>query len=83
MPLVHYRIERLIGQGGMSKVFLAEDTRLHRKVAFRVPPAEMGSHADRLFWREAQAVTAEPPSHRDILLGRRGGGICDRLPRSH
>ena len=58
--LGHYRIERLIGQGGMGAVFCAEDTKLYRKVALKVLPAEMASNADRLarFQREAQAVAA-------------------------
>ena len=58
--LAHYRIERLIGQGGMGVVFLAEDTKLHRKIALKVLPAEMARSADRLarFQREAQAVAA-------------------------
>ena len=58
--LGHYRILRLIGQGGMGAVFLAEDTKLHRKVALKVLPTEMASNADRLarFQREAQAVAA-------------------------
>ncbi len=44
----------------MGAVFLAEDTKLHRKVALKVLPAEMASNAERLtrFQREAQAVAA-------------------------
>ncbi|HET8948222.1 MAG TPA: protein kinase [Candidatus Polarisedimenticolia bacterium] len=58
--LGHYRIERLIGQGGMGAVYLAEDTRLHRRVALKVLPPELASDQDRLarFEREAQAVAA-------------------------
>ncbi|HEV8199827.1 MAG TPA: protein kinase [Candidatus Polarisedimenticolia bacterium] len=58
--LGHYRIERLIGQGGMGAVYLAEDTKLHRKVALKILPPELSSNQDRLvrFEREAQAVAA-------------------------
>ena len=31
----HYQLEKLIGQGGMGKVFLATDIRLHRSVAIK------------------------------------------------
>ena len=58
--LAHYRIERLLDQGGMGAVFVAEDTRLHRKVALKVLPEEVAASGDRLarFRREAQAVAA-------------------------
>jgi TolB-like protein/lipoprotein NlpI len=58
--LGHYRIERLIGQGGMGAVYLAEDTRLHRRIALKILPPELSSSPDRLarFEREAQAVAA-------------------------
>ncbi len=58
--LSHYRIERQIGEGGMGAVYLAEDTKLGRKVALKVLPAAMASDEDRLarFQREAKAVAA-------------------------
>ena len=34
--LANYRIEKLIGRGGMAKVYLGWDIRLHRSVAVKV-----------------------------------------------
>ncbi|HEU5181339.1 MAG TPA: protein kinase, partial [Candidatus Polarisedimenticolia bacterium] len=63
--LGHYRIERPIGQGGMGEVFLAEDTKLDRKVALKVLPDDMAADPDRLarFQREAKAVAALSHPH--------------------
>jgi len=56
----HYRILEKLGEGGMGAVFLAEDTRLDRKVALKVLPADMAGNAERLerFEREAKAIAA-------------------------
>ena len=44
----------------MGEVYLAEDTRLHRKVALKILPAEVASNLDRMrrFEQEAQAAAA-------------------------
>ncbi len=59
-PLNHYRILSKIGSGGMGDVWLAEDTRLGRKVALKLLPAEVASNVDRLqrFLREARATAS-------------------------
>ena len=56
----HYRILNKIGEGGMGEVYLAEDSRLHRKVALKILPAELAQNKDRMrrFEREAQAAAA-------------------------
>src|SRR5439155_220758 len=37
-----YRVERELGGGGMSRVFLAEETELGRRVVIKILPPEMG-----------------------------------------
>lgn len=58
--LLHYRIVRPLGSGGMGEVYAAEDTKLHRLVALKILPASVAADPDRLarFRREAQAVAA-------------------------
>ncbi len=56
----HYRILEQIGAGGMGVVYLAEDQRLHRKVALKfISPSSAGDAvAKQRLLREAQAASA-------------------------
>lgn len=55
-----YRIESVLGSGGMGDVYLATDTRLNRKIAIKTLLEEFSSQADwkQRFKQEAQAVAS-------------------------
>lgn len=58
--LSHYKISGRLGKGGMGEVYLAEDTRLKRRVALKVLPPDLAADPFRLerFQREAEAIAA-------------------------
>jgi predicted Ser/Thr protein kinase len=63
--LAAYRIERLIGRGGMGMVFLAEHVHLGRKVALKILPPDLASDESfrRRFVRESRlAAGIEHPN---------------------
>jgi hypothetical protein len=62
----HYRVEREIGRGGMGKVYLAEDTKLGRKAAVKMLPAEFAHDPMRLRLFENEARTAGNLNHPNI-----------------
>src|SRR5262249_32187508 len=58
--LNHYEIITPLGAGGMGEVYLARDTRLERKVALKLLPAEFTRDRDRVrrFIQEAKAASS-------------------------
>ena len=58
--LSHYKIIEKLGRVGMGEVYLAEDSRLNRKVALKILPQHLSDKAElrERFEREARAVSS-------------------------
>jgi len=62
-----YEILSPLGAGGMGEVFLASDSKLDRKVAIKVLPAEVASSPERLQRFERKAKTVAALNHPNIV----------------
>jgi serine/threonine-protein kinase len=65
--LGHYRILEKLGEGGMGVVYLAEDTRLQRRVALKLLAPAMAREPERLRRFEREAKTVASLNHPNIV----------------
>lgn len=56
MLIDRYRIERLLGEGGMGRVYLASDPKLNREVAIKVLASNVDARTRERFELEARAI---------------------------
>ncbi|HET7250892.1 MAG TPA: serine/threonine-protein kinase [Gemmatimonadales bacterium] len=62
-----YRIERMLGRGGMGMVFLAQDLTLEREVAIKVLPPDFSSDPQVIKRFQQEAKTAAKLDHPNII----------------
>jgi predicted ATPase/predicted Ser/Thr protein kinase len=74
----HYQVLSLLGRGGMGEVYLAQDTKLGRKVAIKLLPAEYTLNPERVRRFEQEARAASSLNHPNIItiheIGSTGDG---------
>jgi len=74
----HYRIESLIGIGGMGEVYLARDERLGRKVALKLLPERLTVDETQLSRFKTEARAASALNHPNILTVYEIGADANR-----
>ncbi len=63
----HYRVIERLGEGGMGEVYLAQDTRLGRRIALKLLPARFTIDAERVHRFEQEARAASALNHPNIV----------------
>src|SRR5881394_3613483 len=64
--LGRYEVRAKLGEGGMGEVYLAEDTRLHRRLALKILPRDLAANTDRMRRFEQEATAAAALNHPNI-----------------
>src|SRR5580658_6245043 len=75
--IAHYRVVSRLGEGGMGAVYLADDTRLGRRVALKVLPANLAADPERMHRFVQEAKLASALTHPNVAyiyeIGEDGG----------
>ncbi|MCI0486417.1 MAG: protein kinase, partial [Blastocatellia bacterium] len=66
-PVGSYRVLSQLGAGGMGEVYLAEDSRLGRRVALKILSADFTKNKDRIHRFQQEARAASALNHPNII----------------
>ncbi len=61
-----YKLQILLGRGGMGAVYLAQDTRLNRPVALKLLPKTFAENSDAVLRFQQEACAASNVAHQNI-----------------
>src|SRR5262249_17591241 len=64
----HYKMLAFLGRGGVGEVYLAQDSRLGRKVPLKVLPTSLSHDEDRLRRFEREARSASTLNHPNVCV---------------
>jgi eukaryotic-like serine/threonine-protein kinase len=77
-PIGNYRVLSRLGAGGMGEVYLAQDTKLGRRVALKVLPAYFTQDESRVHRFQQEARAASALNHPNILTIHEIGQVDGR-----
>lgn len=66
--ILHYRVERRIGAGGMGEVLLAQDTKLERSVAIKLMSEKLASDPNHRKRFQTEARSASALNHPNVCV---------------